>query len=557
MRSARTGRARPAPADVRAGAGAAPRAAVRDPWTWLTLAAVLPLAWRMAGAPWGEPVAEDFDFLHRALLQGMGSLLDGGGSQAFWRPVPHQLYYAALGPLLTRAPHWVTVFHLLVLGLAAALVQRALRPALGGPLSCVAASFALLGESVRTMAGWPTQFVDVGLYAASAAALHAATRGRHALALAALAVALLCKEVAVVTGVLLPLLPTAARSRRERARFAAGCAAVLAGWGATTAFVRGAAHLQLPQRIAQSPEALAAGPLERFAWTLDATLRAGWSLPRLPVPETAWALAGTLSLVTAATLVFVMRPAARERLVRTRAWLAWGMAWFALATLTLTPIYPSWQPNRHQHASLGLGVATTVFLGSAHPALAVANTALRLALLARAPGAVTLVEEAAPETGAFMDWPRLTRLQHFMRAARVALRREIPRLAPGSTVVQQNLPHGVEYAFGGDHALQVWYRTAGLHWMRFDEFRAAPGTAASVILEGDPGREPPVGLVRPDAMRALFEAQALAAAGRYTDMFPVLDRADSLQGSLEAPTFHDTSRRMRENARVALGLPAR
>ena len=47
-----------------------------DPWAWTSVLAVLPLAIAMRGAPWGEPVAEDFDFLHRALFQGMGSLLD-------------------------------------------------------------------------------------------------------------------------------------------------------------------------------------------------------------------------------------------------------------------------------------------------------------------------------------------------------------------------------------------------------------------------------------------------------------------------------------------------
>jgi len=540
-------------------AAAAPAAVplARDPWAWLTLFAVLPLALRMAGAPWGEPVAEDFDFLRRATVQGMGSLLDGGGSHAFWRPIPHQLYYAAFGGLILSAPAAVAVFHLVVLAVGALLVQRALRPSLGGPLSCVAATFPLLGESTRTLANWPTQFVDVGLWASSALALHAAARGRRGRALASLALALLCKEVAVVTGVLLPLLPTAARTRRERVRFAAACAAVIAAWGVATLLVRRSAGLTLPERIAQSPEALSAGVLERFAWTLDATLRACWSLPRLPTPDATAAAAAVTVLVAAASAVYLLRPDARRRLAASRAWLGWGAAWFALGTLSLTPIYPSWQPNRHQHASLGLGVASTVFLGAAHPALAVANTALRLVLLARAPAAVTLVEEAAPDAGAFMDWPRLSRLQHFMRAARTTLRREIPSMPAGAVVVQQNLPYGVEYAFGGDHAIQVWYHDSSLRWMRFDAFRAAPDTPVAVILEGDPGREPPVGLVRPDAMRALFRVQALALEGRYAEMPAVLDRADSLQGALPAETFRRTSRTMRENALIELGRSVR
>jgi hypothetical protein len=33
-------------------------------------------------------VAEDFDFLHRATVQGMGSLLDGGGSPRVLAAIP-------------------------------------------------------------------------------------------------------------------------------------------------------------------------------------------------------------------------------------------------------------------------------------------------------------------------------------------------------------------------------------------------------------------------------------------------------------------------------------
>jgi len=67
-----------------------------------------------------------------------------------------------------------------------ALVYRALRVAWPGPLAAAAASFPLLAESTRTIAGWPTQFVDLGLYLFSALALHEASRRRLPTTLAAL-----------------------------------------------------------------------------------------------------------------------------------------------------------------------------------------------------------------------------------------------------------------------------------------------------------------------------------------------------------------------------------
>ena len=47
---------------------------------WLGVLPLLAHAW---GAPLGEAVAEDFDFIHHAWFSGDPSLLDGGGSSAF------------------------------------------------------------------------------------------------------------------------------------------------------------------------------------------------------------------------------------------------------------------------------------------------------------------------------------------------------------------------------------------------------------------------------------------------------------------------------------------
>src|SRR6185503_18028819 len=99
----------------------------RDRWAWAVLLGALPLAIKLLGAPVGEPVAEDFDFLRHALLTNQHSLLDGGGSLSFWRPIAHQIYYLALGPLILRAPLAVAAIHLAFLVAGSLLVYFALR----------------------------------------------------------------------------------------------------------------------------------------------------------------------------------------------------------------------------------------------------------------------------------------------------------------------------------------------------------------------------------------------------------------------------------------------
>src|SRR5439155_4065361 len=90
----------------------------RDRWAWASVLAVLPLVIHAWGAPLGEAVAEDFDFLHRVFFSRTHTLLDGGGSSAFWRPLAHQLYYETLGPLILSHPGLVATLHVVLLALA-------------------------------------------------------------------------------------------------------------------------------------------------------------------------------------------------------------------------------------------------------------------------------------------------------------------------------------------------------------------------------------------------------------------------------------------------------
>ena len=529
------------PAAKAAAPPAPPPRFVADPWGWATLLAVLPLTLAMRGAPWGEPVAEDFDFLHRALFERGGSLLDGGGSQAFWRPVPFQLYYAAFARLILAAPAVVTAIHLALLALGALLLYRALRPSWSGPLACAAASFTLLAEGTRTIAAWSAQFVDVAVFVATALAVHEATRRRWGTSLAALLVALLSKEVAAVVGVLLPFLPGAARDRNERLRFAAACAAVLLAWGLASLAVRHAAGLSLPHHLLASPEATHTGWPAKLAWAFHGSLRAAASQPRIPAPGDAGVAVATLLLAGVAGMVFAFHRPARLRLRHVAPWAAWGLAWFALATTTLAPLFPAWQSNRAHFGDVGLGIGATAVLAAAHPALAGALVAGRLVMLESAPRAVAVVTDSLPETGAFMDWPHLTRLQRFLRAARRTLAARYPTLPHGAIVVQENLPHQLEYALGGDRALQAWYRDPSLRWMRFDAFRDSLSTPITVIVQGEGGRDPMVALVEPEAVRLLLEARPLMQADRYADALVLLDRADSLQRDTNAVKYRATS----------------
>ncbi len=525
---------------------------LRDPWAWASVLALLPLLVRCAGAPLGEPVAEDFDFLHRTLFTGMGSLLDGGGSSAFWRPVAHQVYYATLGPLIVSAPHAVAAVHALLLAAGALLVHRALRPQLGGATACVAATFPAFAESTRTLVGWPTQFVDVGLYFFSALAVHEASRRRLPGALLAGLMALFCKELAVVTVLLLPWMPGAWKPG-ERRRWLIACGALLLVWAAAYLAVRQSAHLTLPHGIEQTPALLATPALERVAWAFRGSLRALASLTLLPGAHDVWALSLGVALAGALAFAAVALPAARARLVARRAWLVWGMTWFALATTALSPIHPLWQPNRSHFGATGAGIAAAVVLEAVHPALAGAMVLARLGLLAVAPAAADRIAEEPARTGAFMDFAQLSRLQRFMAETRRALRREYPTAAPHTNLVAMNLPRGLSYALGGDRAAQVWYRDSTLRMVTFRRLAQDSTLAMLAGVQFQPRADVQVVLLSPAAMRAQDQGYRQLQARNWTAAVEALARADSLEPDADHRVFHGNNAGYRSLALLQLG----
>ena len=519
---------RAAAAPARTPAASAPPF-VRDPWALATALAVIPLLVRCAGAPLGEAVAEDFDFLRRSLFTGMGSLLDGGGSSAFWRPLAHQVYYAALGPLIVSQPLVVALLHALLLLAGSLLVYRALRPHLGGAAACMAATFPMLSESTRTLVSWPSQFVDVGLYFFSAVALHETARKRLPSALASTLLALFCKELAVIPALLLPWFPDA-RSREERRRWAIAFGVLLAAWAIAYLAVRRTAGLHLPHGLEQDASLLRTPLPERLAWAVGGTLRAVVSLPLAHVPEDTIAVALAIGLIAAFTILAATSPAVRARLRARR-------AWFAAGTLALASIFPLWQPNRAQFASAGAGIAA-VALESAHPALGGALVLGRGVLLFLAPAAASGISEEAPDAGAFMDFARLTRLQRFMALTRRALQAQYPHAAPRSHVVEMNLPHGLMYALGENRAVQVWYRDTTLSMVNFKQLNQDTTLSMVAGVQFQPGAPTPIVLLPPEAMRAQDRAYRRIVASQWAASFAPLALADSLTPDPGYVVFH-------------------
>ena len=543
----------------------------RDPWAWASLIGVLPLLLHSGGAHLGEPVAEDFDFLHRALLEGGGTLLDGGGSSAFWRPLAHQIYYQTLGPLCLSHPRALASVHAVLLALAALMLYRVLRRSWPGYAAAAAATFPLLSESTRTLISWPSHFVDLGLFLFSVLALHEATHRRLMTALLALLAALLCKELAVVTAALLPWMPALdPLERKTRWRWVLATSALVMVWAMAYVLIRRHFGLALPHDLETELTGSSISLLGRFSWAAWNSVRAIFSLKLIPgrwdVPigtaamalglvAILWLLARTLGRASSrggpessrgrVPAIDRARPGAGHgsdaRLAGAGRWAAWGAILFLGASATLIAIFPIWAPNRSQFGSVGLGIALVAALGSAHPSLVAALVGLRLVAFALAPGPAMSVSATPPETGAFMDFERLTRLQRLMAETREVLTVRFPELPSGAGVVQHHLPLMTEYAFGGQRALHVWYRDTTLRWIRFEHLAARPELPVTTIVEFQPAEgareRRQIVLVEPAAMRRLLEATRYLDTSNCPRALAALDAADTLQPDQGARVF--------------------
>jgi tetratricopeptide (TPR) repeat protein len=284
-------------------------------------------------------------------------------------------------------------------------------------------------------------------------------------------------------------------------------------------------------------------------------VRAIWSLSLVPDPRDLVAEGAMLTIALAAVVAFARGGVARARLRAALPWLAWGTAWFLLASAAVSTIFPHWLPNRSQFGSVGLGIAAVAMLEAAHPALVAALVAVRLVLLAMSPGPAAVVAEVAPRSGAFVDFARLTRLQRLMRDTRSVLQRRHPTLPLGATVVWHYFPHEAQYAFGGDRALRAWYRDSTLRWVSFSDWSHAPDDGIAIVeFQADRPRQ--AALVDPDAMRALLLASELIRRAQWDSARQALDRAQAAQPDSDAAVFVGNVLSKRALCHLNLGAPA-
>jgi len=483
---------------------------------------VLPILIHSWRARLGEPVADDYVFLHRALLDPHHPLFDGGGAMVYWRPLSRQVYYGLFGPLMLSHPRMVALVHALLLAVAAVLIYRALRPRWSPSAAALAASFPLFAEGTRTLVLWPAAFQDLGALLFSALALHEAARRRWATALAALLAGLLCKEVAVATALMLPWMPDRERRGRAlRARVALATAALLAAWGAAYLVIRNSAGVEFQRHFEGARLPLP----ERLRWAFGHAATDAFNLdPRAPL----WA-GGIVLVVVALVVVSLVRGRHAQGPRISPAWIGWGLAWFALATAALSETFPQWGPFRSVVGLAGLGIALAGALQGLGPVGAVLLTTLRLITFSLAPGPPADIPQAPPAEGAAYDFDSLARLQRYAAEVRSLVTTRYPTLPHGSTIGRHLRPLMAEHAFAFDRAVQVWYRDTTLRWVEWKEIEANPDRPLATVLEYAPLEERQVALVDGPAMREYVTAIRAMGEGRFPAALAHLDHADSLQ----------------------------
>jgi hypothetical protein len=528
----------------------------RDPWALAPILAAIALVTRAWFPRIGEPFADDFDFLTHAGAG--GGWLDGGGSRFYWRPVARQLYYRTLGGAMLAHPAWIALLQGACLALAAWLLYRTLRRGgLSGLTAATAACVPLLMEPTRALVAWPTMFQDLGALLFAALAIHEASRSRMATSMVALAAALMCKEVAVVAALLLPLIPRrGAQSldvRRDRLRWAAVATAVVIAWAALYAFVWKHAGLLFARDAVHDTHALATSWFSRLRWALGQSLTDAFDLAVLSDGArvaTAWLL-GAIAIAT--VLMLLVSAAARRRLSHHVAWVAWGAAWFLLATATLADVFPDWRPYRSPFGVAGLGIAIAAALGAVWPGLLVAFAVVRVAGFALAPAPPQAVVEKAGSRYS-LDYAQVVRLQRLVGETRERLLERRPPPAPGLRAARHFYPPTALFAFAGDKSLAAWYRDTTARWLTVDRAVRVRTQPPPVVLEFQPPGRRQVTFVQPEALWHLERSSQFVTKDTADSALIEAELAKRLQTEPDSYVFTSLADGKRALALGALNL---
>jgi len=498
------------------GARGAPRL---DWWAVAVGAAVLIPLLKLWGAPLGEPVADDFDFLHHAWF-GPRSLLDGGGAFIYWRPLARQLYFAAAGPLMLSHPLVIALFHAALLAASAVLLQRALAPSWGGMRAAVVASFPVIADSARTLILWPSAMQDLGALFFVALAFHETSRRRLSTALFAALAALLCKELAVIPVLLLPWLPEPPVLTRDRRRWVIAIGIVVAAWATLYVMLLRSSGLMVQSQFEGARPPFAA----RLLWALGSSLADGFNLRGVPP-----AIVGVVGLA-----LIVLALLARMRGWRPTAWLLWGTLWFLLCTATLAETWPVWGSFRSTVGMTGLGIACIAGLTRQRLVLG-GIVLLRLAMLLLAPGVPAEISAAPPGDGSGFDVVTLSRLQRVSRETHAGLSEKASSVSDsqsgqGARYIWLQRPLMSERAFAHSKALQVWLRDTTATWGSLQDAADDPTLKIGAGFEYDVGGHPQITRILPEDMRRLGSGIRMMRAEQYREALAELPPAERWRG---------------------------
>jgi hypothetical protein len=320
--------------------------------------------------------------------------------------------------------------------------------------------------------------------------------------------------------------------------WAASHAVLLLAWGLAYRWVFVHAPLAMPQTAEGEGGSHTGTWLFRYGEVLLWAARAAFSLPPTATPLDLPVVAALAAFgLVAVRLAVSGRDEVRARIRASLPGLAWGLVWFLLLAAPLVFFHPAWQPYRSVFAAVGLGTALTLLLGAISPGLTIALLVLRVALLVQAPGPALRVPARAERLGAFIDVPKMTRLQHLVARVHHELRANYPRLPRGAAVAQHNFPLMSELALDGSKALRVWYRDSTLRWVKVSRWYEGREPGVVTIAEYQNVPDDPIALIEPAALRHLFDAVEDIGASRWTQALARLDSAASLQPGTRARMF--------------------